>query len=148
MPTAQKSGHRRLQVTIAALKAVIELRQHELVVAEHAPQAEQGIAQRRALPFAINLRVHRQHLAQHRRSRTGQARHPYKPWFHHRLSHQNPLLISIHPRVAAAVANSDGKLPIRVATLSLALQPPAPDQFSPTPAPLKVAVFWPLAHGE
>jgi hypothetical protein len=54
---------------------MIQLRQKKLIIADHPAQAQQGVAQRRALPITMNFRVLREQLAQQCGTCPGQPRH-------------------------------------------------------------------------
>jgi hypothetical protein len=55
MPSAQEALHRRGQVRVAAVEGDIELGKKERVVTDHAPNAQQRVAQGRALAFALYI---------------------------------------------------------------------------------------------
>src|ERR1700722_3040321 len=85
IPAAQKALHGRGQMRIAFLERAIELRQKELVVADHAPDAQHDVAQGRAVPFAVNLGMLGEHLAKQGGTRPRQSGHADKFWNYHKL---------------------------------------------------------------
>jgi hypothetical protein len=64
VPPTKIALHGRSQVAITGFKRVVELRQKKLVIADHAPDAQQSVAQGTATTFAMDLWVLCQQLAQ------------------------------------------------------------------------------------
>lgn len=55
IPPPQKTLHGGSKMGIAALESIVELGQEEGVVADHAAYTQQGVAQWRAVSFALNF---------------------------------------------------------------------------------------------
>ena len=75
VPAAQEALHGRFQMAIAGVEGTVELRQEKRIVADHAPHAQQGIAQGGAIAFAMQVGMLRQQLAQQGGSGAWQAGH-------------------------------------------------------------------------
>src|SRR5882757_11508010 len=75
MPAVQKAPHGGRQMGIAALERVVELRKKKTVIADRSANAQQRIAQRRAMPLTVNVGMLSQQLAQQRRARPRKPRH-------------------------------------------------------------------------
>ena len=73
MPSVQKALHRRSEMPVGRVKLHVELREHELIIADEAARRQQGVAQGRAMALAMNLGMLGQQLAQQRGARARQA---------------------------------------------------------------------------
>ena len=75
VPATQEALHGRFQMAVTGVEGAIELRQEKRIVADHAPHAQQGIAQGGAIAFAMQVGMLRQQLAQQGGASAWQAGH-------------------------------------------------------------------------
>ena len=71
---------------VAGIERIIELGKKELVIADHAANTQQGIAQRRTVAFTFDLGMLREKLAQQSRTRSGQSGYTYEFWGHREVT--------------------------------------------------------------
>jgi hypothetical protein len=81
-PAAQKPGHGVAEMPVGAVERLVELAEEEAIVADHPPHAEQHVAERRALPVALDVGVLRQQLAEQGGPGARQAGHADKSGVH------------------------------------------------------------------